>query len=221
MTALFTATQQTAPLPQWALWIGFGIAITTAIIALATYVANSRERTRAQARLVYAEVKEQTTFGANVETDVFSSIIPQIEEGAIEEQHILEETSGQTVKRYRTATVCICVTIELHNDSDELLLEWRAMLFDRSLKRYCDNAPLVAQPTVKPHSSAQIAVIFKAPDPANSADLSVDVTFRDSVGRTWQRRQGSPVESPRKWSIRLLGPFPATPVKQWQAGQKC
>lgn len=205
--------QAAASLPAAALWVGFAIAVVTAVVAVATYVTNSLERRRAQARLVYAKIIHLQDYevGDDVSYELdFGALTIVTEPGAVAQYLRPHPSRTGVVLTGRTLRTAVRVAVEIRNESDELLLGWWPALYDYGLKRHYLGILRDALPPVEPRASAVLILIAVNPHGAGtSPGLSVDIAFRDSVGRTWQRRQGAPIESPRKWSTRLVRRLPA------------
>jgi hypothetical protein len=176
---------------EWIAAVGTALAFLIAAIAFA---AEARRRAWAQARLVYAVVIRARHLEDGEQLDVHmdgASVGMGDAEG-----RPAYDAFGNGVRAADGRS--IVVTVAVLNESDELL----GVTLVRPV------APVTGRPSpwnfevpggpVPPHGEYRVALLCKDdPRPNIERAVGVEVTFRDSAGRWWRRRNAEPVKRAR------------------------
>jgi len=177
-------------------WVTLVVGATAAIVALSTFIANSRTRRRAQARLVYAKsvgssmVREESTFFIGV------TQVGAIEDGMMASSGEREDVRpGGAIGQYRAVDRTGSVThVEVHNRSDELIGPVRVRIKREGVSAR-SNKTVAVIPILEPNSETRVYVGWTHGEKRPDHEPVID--FRDASGQWWQRDAASPIRKSR------------------------
>lgn len=171
-------------IPDWLAAVATSIAV---IVAAITYWRNREDRHISQARKVYALHS--------------SELLPKgeyVDVGDVQVQDIfvMPSRSGDTV-RHRLLGQSVCVTVTVHNASDEVISNVEIRVSADDLDSWPDRFTSKRIPAISPgkEQSAKFVVKDKWSTERHIArfDLSTTLVFTDSAGTDWIREDARPV----------------------------
>jgi len=175
-------------------------------IAAFAYSSDVRSRRLRQARLVFGEFESIDPFAAGEKT----LFLTEGSSGAGGDA-ICMPIQGTDDKRIFENSIRYVVCV--HNDSDEII----DMVFATLVK----SPPKIAAPldgvvgVVHPHSVGRIEMWRQNPAHPSLVLSDLEITFRDSSGRRWRRRETQRVRRARMLSVRQFARRNKNRLKAW------
>lgn len=177
-------------------WVTLVVGATAAIVALSTFVANSRTRRRAQARLVYAKIVGSSM--VREESNFFFGVaeVGTIEDGMMASSGERQDVrAGGDIGQYRAVDKTGSVThVEVHNRSDELIGPVHVRITREGVSAR-SNRTVVIVPILEPNDKARVYVGWTHGEKRPDHEPVID--FRDASGQWWQRDAASPIRKSR------------------------
>lgn len=202
--------------PDWIAAIGTSLAF---VIAAISYLRSTNDAVKSQARLVYAEVRDQKRLDKGAEgPGIWGAARHAVGEGfetsvppggrvlVAREDHFdpleglpLPPHSASKPKRKIALSPLIRAKVHIHNGSDELIGTGKVQLFNLQGGKVFDRVSATFGP-VAPHTDFVVDMSILNEFHPGHTYVGAVILFRDSSNRWWKRKGSDPIERIRRGS---------------------